>query len=435
MTQSSAPADATLAAAAVPAAVIEERAPLLTARERFGPDVESLREPPARFARLDSVDLLRGLVMVIMALDHTRDYFHREAVAFDPTDLSRTNAALFLTRWITHFCAPLFVFLAGTGAFLSLTRGRTKRDLSWFLVTRGLWLIVLEVTIIQISWTFALPLHGVFVQVIWALGCSMIVLAALIHLPLCAVAGIGVVMIVGHNLLDRVRADSLGGLRLPWLILHQQGMMHWGGPPPAGFTFFVIYPLIPWVGVMAAGYAFGRLLQLPAERRHRVLLRLGLALTLAFVVIRATNLYGDPRPWSVQHSPLFTFFSFINCEKYPPSLLYLLMTLGPAIALLPLLERGRAALARFFTTFGRVPLFYYLLHILLLHTLVVVAAFARYGKQVFNLVNGPAPPPDWGYNLGVVYLIWLGAVLLLYPPCRWWARVKQRNRSAWLSYL
>ena len=434
MSQNAPPTDATLAAAAVPAAISEER-PFLSPRELFGPAAESLRQPPVRTARLDSVDLLRGLVMVIMALDHTRDFFHHNALTFDPTDLSRTSAAVFLTRWITHFCAPVFVFLAGTGAFLSLTRGRTKRDLSWFLVTRGLWLVVLEVTLIQIGWTFSLPTHGVFVQVIWALGCSMIVLAALLHLPLRAIAAIGVAMIVGHNLLDRINAESLGAFRLPWLVLHQQGMMHWGAPPPAGFTFFVVYPLIPWVGVMAAGYAFGWLLQLPEARRRKVLLRLGLVLTLAFVAIRATNLYGNPRPWSAQQSPLFTFFSFINCEKYPPSLLYLLMTLGPAIALLPLLERWRGALARFFLTFGRVPLFYYLLHILLLHSLVVVIAIARYGQQLVNVINGPTPPPDWGYNLAVVYLIWAGAVLLLYLPCRWWMRLKQRKRAAWLSYL
>src|SRR2546423_9054990 len=258
MSQNATPTDATLGAAAVPAAIVEER-PFLSPRELFGPQAESLRQPPVRTARLDSVDLLRGLVMVIMALDHTRDYFHNAGFLFDPTDLTKTNAALFLTRWITHFCAPVFVFLAGTGAYLSLARGKTKKDLSWFLVTRGLWLVVLEVTLIQLAWTFSLPTHGVLVQVIWALGCSMIVLAALIHLPLRAIAAIGAALIVGHNLLDRVRADSLGAFQLPWLVLHQQGMMHWGAPPPAGFTFFVVYPLIPWVGVMAVGYAFGPL--------------------------------------------------------------------------------------------------------------------------------------------------------------------------------
>lgn len=416
-------------------AVGAEACPLSSAAARFGPDVASVQQPPARGVRLDSIDLLRGLVMVIMALDHTRDYFHHDAVFFDPTDLTQTNGALFLTRWITHFCAPVFVFLAGTGAYLSLARGKTKRDLSWFLVTRGLWLIILEVTLIRLGWTFDIAYSFVFVQVIWALGWSMIVLAALLHLPLRAIAGIGLAMIVGHNLLDRIHADTLGNFRLPWMLLHEQGPLHWGAPPPGGVTFLVAYPLIPWIGVMAAGYAFGRLMQLPAARRRKTLLWLGLGLTLAFIVLRATNLYGDPRPWTAQQSPLFTFFSFINCQKYPPSLLYLLMTLGPAIALLPLLERWTGALARFFLTFGRVPLFYYLLHIFLLHTLAVCFAFARYGKQMFNIFSGSAPPPDFGYNLAVVYLVWLGAVLLLYPPCRWWTRLKQRRRAAWLSYL
>jgi uncharacterized membrane protein len=432
MTPNSTPIDASLHAA--DAAVVTDRAPAATMTERLAAEVATRTETFARAVRLDSVDLLRGLVMVIMALDHTRDFFHHDALLFDPTDLSKTTPALFLTRWITHFCAPVFVFLAGTGAYLSLARGKTKRDLSWFLVTRGVWLVVLELTLVRLGWTFDLSYGFTFVQVIWALGWSMIVLAALIHLPLRAIAGFGLIMIGGHNLLDRVHAGKLGSFRLPWLILHEQGPMHWGTQPPGGFTFLVQYPLIPWIGVMAVGYCFGRLLQLPVERRRKVLLRLGLALTLAFIVIRATNLYGDPQPWAAQQSPLFTLFSFINCQKYPPSLLYLLMTLGPAIALLPFLERWTGALANFFRTFGRVPLFYYLLHLFLIHLLAVIFAFARYGKQITNVfANGP--PPDFGYNLLVVYLVWLGAVLLLYPPCRWWARLKQHRRSAWLSYL
>ena len=415
----------------MPAAVVEERRPFLP-HELFAPDAESLRQPPAKRTRLDSVDLLRGLVMVIMALDHARDYFHYAAPLFDPTDLSKTTPALFLTRWITHFCAPVFVFLAGTGAYLSLTRGRTKRDLTWFLLTRGAWLVFLELTLIRFGWTFDLRLDRyMFVQVIWALGWSMIVLAGLIHLPLRIIAAFGLVMIAGHNLLDRFSAANFGSMRWLWIVLHEPGNLQ----SASGFTFTVAYPLVPWLGVMATGYSFGRLLQLREEKRRRVLLWLGLGLTLAFVVIRATNLYGDPRPWTVQQSPLFTIFSFINCEKYPPSLLYLLMTLGPAIALLPLFERWTGALARFFITYGRVPLFYYLLHIPLLHALAIIFAFARYGRQLLTLANGNTPPPGWGYNLLVVYLVWIGAVLLLYLPCRWWARLKQRRRATWLTYL
>ncbi|HEX8069590.1 MAG TPA: heparan-alpha-glucosaminide N-acetyltransferase domain-containing protein [Pyrinomonadaceae bacterium] len=431
MTDSTAP---TADPAAIVPAVAADRAPLLP-RDLFAPDVESLREPPARRTRLDSVDILRGLVMVIMALDHTRDYFHNAAFQFDPTDLTRTNAPLFFTRWITHFCAPVFVFLAGTGAFLSLGRGKTKRELSWFLVTRGAWLILLEVTLVRLGWTFDVRYHFIWVQVIWVLGWSMIILAGLIHLPSWLLTAFGAVLVAGHNLLDRVRAADFGHFDLLWQFLHEQGAQHWGAPPPNGFTFMIAYPLVPWVGVMALGYSFGRLLQLPEARRRRTLFRLGLALTLAFIILRATNLYGDPQPWSAQSTPGFTLLSFINCQKYPPSLLYLLMTLGPAIMLLPLLERWTGAVARFFLTFGRVPLFYYLLHVPVIHVLVVACAVARYGPQVLQVDASQGPPPGWGYPLAVVYLVWLVTVLLLYPLCRRWARLKQRNRSAWLSYL
>ena len=400
-----------------------------------GAPAEAVRiESSSRHAtRLDAVDLLRGLVMVIMALDHARDFFHSGALTLNPTDLSQTTPALFFTRWITHFCAPVFVFLAGTGAFLSLARGRTKKDLSWFLLTRGLWLVVLEWTLVRFAVTFDLNYRGGgFVQVIWATGWSMVVLAALVHLPLRAVAAFGVAMILGHNLLDRFHAADFGAWRWLWMILHEQGPV--GAPP--GFVLFVIYPLVPWLGVMAAGYAFGALLRLEEGRRRKILLRLGVALALAFVVLRATNLYGDPRPWAPQpRGALYTFLSFLNCEKYPPSLLFLLMTLGPAIALLPALERLSGAAARFFTVYGRVPLFYYLLHFYLLHVLAIAFAIARYGRSVSTVFAGGVLPVGYGYSLRVVYPVWLAAVLLLYFPCRYWARLKQRNRSAWLSYL
>lgn len=384
--------------------------------------------------RLDAVDLLRGLVMVIMALDHTRDFFHSGALLFDPTDLTKTTPALFFTRWITHFCAPVFVFLAGTGAFLSLSRGKTKPQLSWFLLTRGVWLIFLELTVVRFGWFFNLNLADfVFVQVIWAVGWSMLALAALIYLPLWAAAAFGVSMIAGHNLLDRVGPESFGALGWLWRVLHVQGPIE----HPSGFMFMVQYPLIPWIGVIAAGYSFGRLLLLEPARRQKILLWLGLGLTAAFVVLRAANFYGDPQPWSVQQKPLDTLLSFLNCQKYPPSLLFLLMTLGPAILLLPLLEQWTGPLARFFVTFGRVPLFYYLLHIPLLHLLAIFFAYGRYGNQVFELAAGNQPPPGYGYALPVVYLVWIGAVvLLLHPASRWFAGVKERHRhSTWLSYL
>lgn len=379
--------------------------------------------------RLDSVDLLRGLVMAIMALDHTRDFFSN--AFFDPTDLTKTNAALFLTRWITHFCAPTFVFLAGTGAFLSASRGKSKGELSRFLLTRGLWLVVLELTFIRcFGWYLDFNYRNSHGGVIWAIGWSMVVLAALVYLPRWAVIVFGVALIAGHNLFDGVRVESLGHLGWLWAVLHVPTELQLR----PNIHFFTQYPLVPWIGVLAAGYGFGALLQRERNERRKWMLRLGLTLTLAFIVIRALNVYGDPHHWSAQKNGLFTLFSFLNCEKYPPSLLYLLMTLGPAIAVLALLDREFDAWSRPLVIFGRVPLFYYLLHLPLLRVLVIVFAIAKYGKQVFTL-SQDQPPPGWGYNLPGVYLIWLGVLLLLYPACRWFAAVKQRRREAWLSYL
>lgn len=394
-------------------------------------------QPAAVRPRLDSVDLVRGWIMLIMALDHVRDFFNREAFLFEPTDLSKTSAALFLTRWITHFCAPVFFFLAGTGAFLSLTRGKTKDQLAYFLVTRGLWLVVLEVTVVHwFGWGFGFDFSGIGGLVLWALGWSMVALAALIYLPIWAVATFGILMIAGHNLFDGVSPDALGSWRWLWIVLHNMG----GFRPFPNFSVFIVYPLIPWVGVMAAGYAFGTLLKLERPLRRRRLILIGLGLSAAFVIIRAINLYGDPRPWSPQTSALFTVFSFLNCEKYPPSLLYLLMTLGPAILLIGLLDRDLGKLSRPILVFGRVPLFFYLLHLPLIHALAILLAYFAHGRVDFLL----GPPfrhfetggaLGYGYSLPIVYLIWLIVVALLYLPCAWFAKLKQRRREAWLSYF
>jgi len=378
--------------------------------------------------RLDSIDLLRGAVMVLMALDHVRDFFSN-AYAIDPVDLAKTNAALFLTRWITHFCAPVFVFLAGTGAFLSGTRGKTKAELARFLLTRGLWIVSLEFTLVHLGWSF-FDFHFFNLQVIWAIGWSMIVLAGLVFLPTWAVTAFGVVMIAGHNLFDNLQPERFGSFRWLWAALHSVQIFDL----PHDFHIRIGYPLVPWIGVMAAGYGFGQLMLIERGRRRKWLLGLGAGLTLAFVALRATNLYGDPHHWSAQQNALFTVFSFINCEKYPPSLLYLLMTLGPAIALLALFDREAGRLGRPFVIFGRVPLFYYVLHLPLIQSLTIIFAFVRYGRRMPELfANGP--PEGYGYSLPVVYLIWLAVVFTLLPACRWFARVKQRRRDAWLSYF
>lgn len=367
--------------------------------------------------------------MVLMALDHTRDFFS-DAVGFDPCDPTRTTVALFFTRWVTHFCAPIFVFLAGTGAFLSLSRGKTKGDLSRFLLSRGLWLVILDPTVIQHSWIWDLNFRFAFGQVIGATGWSMIALAGLIHLPRWLNAFFAVGMIAAHNLFDGYApaADSIWGM--VWAVLHIQRLIK----PVQEFEFFVVYPLIPWIGVLAAGFAFGPLLLPNAAQRRVRLLALGLSMTAAFVVLRWMNVYGDPAPWSTQNNVAFTFLSFLNATKYPPSLLFLLMTLGPGIVLLALLDGPPGMIGRWLTTFGRIPMFFYLLHVPFIHVLVMPPNVFRYGWSALGITVMNVPPA-YGFPLPVVFGVWLGVVTALYFPCRWFAAVKQRRRDWWLSYL
>lgn len=401
--------------------------------------MDRLPNSPPLSPRLDSVDLLRGVVMVIMALDHVRDFFS-DRIFYDPVDMETTNPALFLTRWITHYCAPTFVFLAGVGAFLSSTRGKTKGQLSWFLLTRGLWLALLEVTIIRISWMFNFDIYEHGAGVFWPLGWGMVVLAALIHLPTSFIAVFGLTMVAFHNMLDGLLASQVGIPHLLWVILHSggEGIVMQG--ENFKVTFGTGYCLIPWVGVMALGYCFGSVLLLQPAMRRREIFGLGLALTLLFVFLRAINMYGDASHWAFQSSPVMTVMSFLNCTKYPPSLLYLLMTLGPAIMALALFDKVQGPLVQPIVTFGRVPLFYYLLHILLIHGGAVVLDYWRFGWSPLAH-DGPwgftekIVPLNYGVSLPMVYLIWLGLLVVLYPPCRWFAGVKQRYRNPWLSYL
>jgi uncharacterized membrane protein len=370
--------------------------------------------------RLDHVDLLRGLVIVLMAIDHVRHVYHLSA--FDPTDLAHTTAPVFLTRWITHFCAPVFVFLAGAGAFLYGSRGRTRGEVSRFLSTRGLWLVLLELTWVRFSWFFDPELTHMMLQVIWALGVSMIVLAGLVWLPLRVTVAIGIAMIALHNLLDPIAVELGGPVGVLWALIHRGGSFTFDG----GWALRVRYPLVPWIGVMAAGYGFGAVLLKPREERRRVVLALGIASCVLFVALRATNLYGDPRPWSEQASAGFTVLSFLNCEKYPPSLCYLLMTLGPALVFLALTDREVPSWLAPLVTFGRVPLFFYLLHIpLIFGTALIVARVWFVG----------VPEQEIGFGLPGTYVAWFAIVAFLYVPCRWFAGVKQRRRDPWLSYL
>lgn len=356
--------------------------------------------PAPAASRLDSIDVLRGIVMVVMALDHVRDYF--SSAEFQPTDLSQTTAAYFLTRFVTHFCAPVFVFLAGTGAFLSGQRGRTRKQLALFLLTRGLWLVLLELTVMRVGWSFKYDVHFLSAIVIWAIGWSMVVLAALVFLPRAAILLFGLSMIAGHNAFDDVQGGVL------WGILHVQGPVVYA----PGWRLFVMYPLVPWIGVMAAGYAFGGY----AAGNRRRIRAIGLCCCALFVLLRLVDRYGDPDAWQTQSTALFTLFSFLNCTKYPPSLDYLLMTLGPALVLLSLLPDTARGIAKIFVVYGRVPLFYYVLHVPLIHALALLAR----GE---------------GYGLPGVYGVWIFVVALLYFPCLKWMELKRRNKSAWLSYL
>jgi uncharacterized membrane protein len=380
--------------------------------------------------RVDSVDVVRGVIMIVMALDHTRDYFGIPGQS--PTNLATASAALFLTRWITNFCAPVFFLLTGTGAYLSL-RKRSPADLSRFLATRGLWLIFLEVVVLRcLSYQFNFDYRVTILLVLWALGWAMITLSLLVRFPTIVATVFGLVLVGGHNLLDGIRsANPL------WAILHTPGFVL---NTPA-HVVFAAYPLIPWVGVTALGYSLGQVYAWDAERRRRFLLRTGLAATALFFALRAINVYGDPARWSTQPSALFTVLSFLNVTKYPPSLLFLLVTLGPALVFLRAVDARTPAVFRQALVIGRVPMFYYVLHFTLLHLFAVIACAVRFGSAHWmfespDLANYPfTPPPGWGYSLPIVYAVWISVVIATYPLCRWFAALKQRRRDAWLSYL
>jgi uncharacterized membrane protein len=380
---------------------------------------------PARPPRTASIDQLRGLVMMLMVLDHARDFFW--GFRFRATDLAVTTVPLFFTRWITHFCAPVFVLLAGVGAwFYGQRHGRAA--VSRFLLTRGLWLVLLEVTVIRLCWIPDLGYHITVLQVIWVLGWSMVALAALSHLPLPALIAVGALLVGGHNLLDGLDHQKLGALDWLWTILHRGGVL----TPVSNHRLFVSYPLLPWIGVMSLGFALGTLYGRPADERRRWLWTLGLAACAAFVIVRAIDRYGDPLPWSAQpRGAVFTALSFLNCQKYPPSLAFVLMTLGPALCLLAWLERGLVLSP--LVVFGRVPLLFYVGHLVLLRYASLPLGLARWGSAALRPPPGHAGSPE--LRLGVTYLAWLLALVLLYPLCRWFAALKARRSDRWLSYL
>lgn len=376
--------------------------------------------------RVTSVDLVRGIVMVLMALDHTRDYF--SYLRFQPEDLSKATPFLFATRWVTHFCAPTFFLLAGVGAALAVSGGKSRKEVAWFLLTRGLWLVVLEITVTALGWNFKLG-FPLMLLVIWALGLSMIILSGLIFLPQKVVAAIALVTIAGHNLLDNVGGASMSGDGPLWHLLHRPGLV---SPDP---LIIVGYPIIPWFAVMALGFAFGDVFRWEPESRRRFLIRAGLVSIVAFVVLRLLNGYGNPAPWTLQRTLVLTVASFLNALKYPPSLDFLLMTLGPTFISLALLENARGPVARAISVYGRVPMFYYILHIFLIHTLAYAFALWQGGDGSFLSLDVGSFPTWYGTGLPGVYLVWTVVVLILYLPCRWFADLKSRRRDWWLSYI
>jgi len=400
--------------------------------------------------RIESIDLLRGLVMILMALDHSRQYFNYGSFFSEPTNLDTTTPALFFTRWITHFCAPVFVFLAGTSAFLYGTRRKNTKEVSWFLFSRGLWLVFIEITVVTFGWNFDITWSAIILQVIWAIGASMIFLSFMVYLPKKYILIIGLIIVFGHNFLD-----SLSGVLAPryfssvsptgtnlkefiWFALHQKNFIMYS----PDFTVNIVYPIIPWIGVMALGFIFGGLYQkeYDAQIRKKWLLWLGIGSIVLFLVLRAFNIYGDPKPWEIQDTFIYSVMSFFNANKYPVSLQFLLMTLGPAFLFLLVTENLKNIVAKSVIVFGRVPFFFYVIHIYTLHLLGafgLMYAGKNWSDTILNahaFVTGSLA--DTGYSLPVVYAFWIIVIVGLFPLCKWYNNYKANNRDKWwLSYL
>ncbi|MCK5277949.1 MAG: DUF1624 domain-containing protein [Cyclobacteriaceae bacterium] len=387
-----------------------------------------MNQPLTKKERILSVDMLRGMVIIIMALDHMRDYttyYH-----FNPEDLSQTTIPLFITRWVTHFCAPVFMFVAGVGSGLGEINGKSKKQLSHFLWTRGLWLVLLEFTVIKFGWTFNFTDKTIFLIVIWALGMCMISLAVLIYVPKKWLLIFGLIMVFGHNLLDNILPEAFGILSPLWKMFHVDSVF-----PLGSFTVLAKYPMIPWIGVMALGYVFADFYRLEAPLRQRKIFVLGLIISLLFFVIRGFNIYGDPHPWTVQSMPGMTAVSFFNVNKYPPSLSYLLMTLGPSIMLLAVFERIKGWLSSFLVVFGRVPMFFYVVHIYAIHLICVILGLYQ-GFTINQMANDfESLPSEYGFGLGVTYVLWIFLIVALYFLCKSYIKFKKGKKHPFYSYI
>jgi uncharacterized membrane protein len=374
--------------------------------------------------RIQSIDALRGLVMIVMALDHIRDFFHYDSALHDPTNLQDTSPLLFFTRWITHFCAPTFILLTGLSAYLYGLK-HTKKELSRFLLTRGLWLILLEVTVVAFGWFFTLRIHNPILMVIWAIGISMVFLALMVRLPYWTVVVTGALLVGFHNLSDGMQFPPGTFMNGLWTLLHVQGRIVFS----PDFALFCFYPVLPYFGLICLGFGLGKLFgpEVAASTRKKTLLFSGVSAIVLFALLRSLNSFGDPGHWASQDTPLYTLLSFVNCNKYPVSLLFALMTLGPALVFLSISEGVQNGVTRILVTIGKVPMFYYILHIYLIHTLALLTEEPNPNSFMHITPH---------FHLRSVYLIWIGIVAALYFPCKWYGTYKAAHpEKKWLSYL
>jgi uncharacterized membrane protein len=387
--------------------------------------------------RIQSIDLLRGIIMIIMALDHTRDFFHKDGLLGDPLNPDTTNLGLYGTRWITHFCAPTFVFLSGLSAWLQSQR-KTKKELSLFLITRGLWLIIADLLIMSFAFTADIHYSFFVLETLWSIGAGMVILGLMIWLPFTIILTTGLLIVLGHNLIDLAEKARQTPVPLWWNLLHQPGIKPLGG----GHNLFIFYPFLSWAGLMMLGYCCGKLFTgMEASKRNKILLWTGISAIFLFLVLRSINVYGNPTPWHHLDTRLKTFFAFMNVQKYPPSLLFLCATIGPMLIVLSLLKNTQGWFAKIAIVYGRVPFFYFIVHFYILHTAQVITFFAR-GHSLDEGLKGVKDvpfkfaAPGEGYSLGIVYLIWIATVILMYPLCRWYDKYKTAHKEKkWLSYL
>lgn len=387
--------------------------------------------------RIGSIDLIRGVVMVIMALDHSRDFFHREAFTDDPLNTATTTLFLYFTRWITHFCAPAFVFLSGVSAWLQSQR-KTKSELSKFLITRGLWLVILEFTVLSLGVSADIHFGTITLATIWAIGISMVILGLVIWLPFNLVLALGLLIVLGHNSIDFAETYYKGNVSFGWHLLHRPGLF----PLPGNHSLLVLYPFLPWTGLMILGYCAGKIFSsYEKQARNKILLRLGIGLVLLFILLRFADIYGDPLHWAKQKNLLYSFLSFLNVQKYPPSLLYMCVTIGPVLILLSLIKNTTGRLSKILIVYGRVPMFYYILHFFTLTIIRIVLYISRGHSMEEGMTGVPGIPfkfiiPGEGYDLWVAYALWIAVVVALYPLCRWYDRYKTGHpEKKWLSYL